>query len=162
MNKREIYQLEETVSTLVSYREVADSILKMKKFQKFYPSMVKVLVFNSSFGVEKTLKALLKYYDKKPMARIHNLETLFNALDSKTKKQLALLSGVNFRNFYDTFKSNKNAFVEWRYADENQKPIHYGYVREMILIIDGGIFMLEDLLKKQKELVLGAKGIWVQ
>ena len=89
---------------------------------------------NGGFSIELYLKAIMKYENKK-ITKSHELNKLFNALNSDTKDHLKKEFSYEFNNYMckeknellkdefsdnlaDYLKKEKNVFENWRYCYE--------------------------------------------
>lgn len=88
---------------------------------KMYPCVV-----NGAFACELFMKAIIGASNPSGIPRSHKLKELFSALDKKTQDTIKTeyIKSSDFP-LDDLLDESDNAFVEWRYAHEQEVQSHY-------------------------------------
>jgi hypothetical protein len=103
-----------------------------------------------SFGVEKSLKALIRHVDKNTPPRHHKLDKLYDALGESTRSELLMMAGKP-RHILAALSSNKNSFEAYRYLEEARDKTDFFGPEIMTEIMDFAHFRLEIEMKRQAE-----------
>ena len=117
-------QLKECLVSATSFLSVAIDLsqdLIGMTAGKMYPCVV-----NGAFACELFMKAIIGASDPNGIPRSHKLKELYSALDKKTQNSIKTeYRKISDFPLDDLLDESDNAFVEWRYAHEQEVQSHF-------------------------------------
>ena len=138
-------QVKVAISEIKGYLKAARIIMVVTETDK---DIVRTFIMILSFGVEKSLKALIRCIDGKVPPRHHELDKLFDLLSKQSKGELIAMCGAKPRHIQWALSTNKNSFEKWRYIEEADRDEHFFGPQVMLEIMEYAHFRLDIELKR--------------